>query len=267
MLPSLLSRSSRLTLAFGVLLPIVLIGIPALLAFRAERDLKHSFEMVTHTLAVERAVQSLVSTLVDAETGQRGFLLTRREAYLEPYNAARERVGRQVSDLQALTADNPAQQQRIEELQPLIRQRLTLLDETIALERRGEHDAALQLVNSDRGKNTMDKMRGILGVMDHEEHRFMWLRRQEAAKHARRNTALLFAVLAASIACAAVVIYLVRRLSQVEPVVNMCAYSRTIEYGGEWISFEEYLQRRFQIATAHSMSPAEFERLRSAVRR
>ena len=267
MLPSLLSRSSRVTLALGVLLPILLIVIPALLAFRAERDLKHSYDMVTHTLAVERAVQSLVSSLVDAETGQRGFLLTRREAYLEPYEAGRARVGRQMSDLQALTADNPTQQQNLEQLQPLIRERLVLLDETIALERRGEHDAALQLVNSDRGKNTMDKARGILRVMGDEEHRLMWLRRHAAAKQARRNTALLFAVLLASAACAGAVIYLVRRLSQVEPVVNMCAYSRTIEYDGEWISFEEYLQRRFQMTTSHSMSPAEFERMRDAVRR
>jgi hypothetical protein len=93
------------------------------------------------------------------------------------------------------------------------------------------------------------------------------MRRQEAAKQARRNTMLLFAVLAASVACAAVVLYLVRRLSQVEPVVNMCAYSRTIEYEGEWISFEQYLERRFKITTSHGMSPAEFERLRAAIRR
>lgn len=267
MVPKLLSRSSRTTLAVGVLLPIVLIGIPALLAFRTERDLKRSFEMVTHTLAVERAVQSLVSTLVDAETGQRGFLLTRREVYLEPYEAARARVAQQVADLRLLTADNPSQQQRLDELQPLIRDRLALLAETVARERGGEHEAALELVNSDRGKNTMDKIRGILRVMDDEEHRLLWMRQREASKQARRNTGLLFTVLGLSVLCGAAVLYLLRRLSRVEPVVNMCAYSRTIEYGGEWLSFEEYLRRRFDIGTTHQMSPAEFERLRAGVRR
>ena len=267
MVPKFLSTSSRTMIAVGLLLPIVLIGIPALLAFRTERDLKRSFEMVTHTLAVERAVQSLVSTLVDAETGQRGFLLTRREVYLEPYEAARTRVGQQVADLRVLTADNPAQQQRLDELQPLIRDRLALLAETVALERGGEHDAALEMVNSDRGKNTMDKIRGILRVMDDEEHRLLWMRQREASKQAGRNTGLLFAVLGLSVLCGAAVLYLVRRLSRVEPVVNMCAYSRTIEYGGEWLSFEEYLRRRFDIGTTHQMSPAEFERLRAGVRR
>lgn len=267
MVPKLLSRTSRTTIAIGLLVPIVLVGIPALLAFRTEADLKHASAMVTHTLSVERAVQSLVSSLVDAETGQRGFLLTRREAYLQPYEAGRARVGQQVNDLRMLTADNPAQQQRLDELQPLIRERLALLDETIALARRGEHDAALQLVNSDRGKNTMDKVRGLLRVMDDEEHRLLWLRQQQATKQAGRNTVLLVALLIASIACGGAVLYLLHRLSEVEPVVNMCAYSRTIEYEGEWISFEEYLRRRFGVATSHGMSPAEFDRMRAAIRR
>jgi len=52
-----------------------------------------------------------------------------------------------------------------------------------------------------------------------------------------------------------------RRLEQqVENLVKMCAWTRTVEYQGEWISFEEYLQRRFNIETTHGMSPAETER-------
>src|SRR4028119_2451243 len=111
MLPKFISHSARPTLAAALLLPLVLIGIPAALAVRAERDLEKSFEWVTHTLSVERAVQSLVTSLLDVETGQRGYLLTRRDLYLEPYEAGRARVGQQVADLRTLTADNAAQQQ------------------------------------------------------------------------------------------------------------------------------------------------------------
>ena len=267
MLPKFLSPSSHTMITFGLLLPIVLIGIPAFLAFRAERKLTDAFQWVTHTLAVERSVQSLANSLVDAETGQRGFLLTRRELYLEPYESGRARVGQQMNDLRMLTSDNPDQQQRLDELQPLVRERLALLDETVTLGKRGEFDAALEMVNSDRGKERMDKIRGLLRVMDEDEHRLLWLRRQAASKQASRNGALLIAVLLASVACGAAVFYLVRRLSQVEPVINMCAHSRTIEFEGEWISFEDYLRRRFNIQTSHGISPAEFDRLRAAVRR
>jgi hypothetical protein len=66
---------------------------------------------------------------------------------------------------------------------------------------------------------------------------------------------------AASIACAAAILYLLRRLHRLAPVVTMCTNSRTVEYNGEWLSFEEYLRRRFNISTEQGISPAEFERL------
>ena len=66
----------------------------------------------------------------------------------------------------------------------------------------------------------------------------------------------------------ALITYLVRRTlvltrkleARVENLVKICAWSRTVEYKGEWISFEEYLLRRFNIETTHGMSPAETER-------
>ncbi len=264
MIPKLLSRPTKAVIAAAVLLPAILIGVPAVLAFRAEAKARGAFEWVTHTLSVGSAVQSLVNSLVDAETGQRGFLLTQRDVYLEPYETGRARVGRNFADLRALTRDNPEQQQRLDEVEPLIRERLGLLAETIALERGGDHDGALALVTSGRGKHVMDKIRGVLRVMADEEQRLLWLRQQQLKKEAGRTTLLLAGLVAASAACGALVLYLLRRLSKLEPMVNMCASSRTIEYQGEWLSFEEYLRRRFNIATAHGLSPAEFERLRGA---
>lgn len=262
MVPKLLSRPTKAVIAAAMLLPALLIGVPAVLAFRAEAKARHAFEWVTHTLSVGTAVQSLVNSLVDAETGQRGFLLTQREAYLEPYDAGRARVGQNFSDLRALTRDNPEQQQRLDEVEPLIRERLALLAETIALERGGDHDGALALVTSGRGKHVMDKIRGMLGVISNDEQRLLWLRQRQLKSEATQSTLLLVALVAVSAACGAMVLYLLHRLSKLEPIVNMCASSRTIEYQGEWLSFEEYLERRFNIRTSHGMSPAEFERLR-----
>jgi CHASE3 domain sensor protein len=217
---------------------------------------------VTHTLEVERAVQNLLNSLVDAETGQRGFLLTQRAVYLEPYDAGRARIAQQLAELRRMTADNPAQQERLTQVEPLIRDRMGVLAETIAMENRGDHEGALALVNSDRGKSTMDKIRAVLKLMSDDEHRLLWIRQRQFTKDAARSTALLYTLLGASAVCALFVLFLLRRLSRIEPIVNMCAGSRTIEYGGEWLSFEQYLKRRFNIETTHRMSPAEFERAR-----
>lgn len=263
MVPTTLNRLTRIVLGVGLLLPLLLIAVPAVVAYRAQSVVNDSFRWITHTLEVEGAIQGLVNSLVDAETGQRGFLLTSREPYLEPYDAGVARVSRQLGDLRNLTLDNSSQQQRLTEVEPLIRERLELLAQTIASERQGDHEAAVSLVNSGRGKFLMDKVRGVVRLMGDEERRLLWLRQQEFSRHARQNTVVLWSLVFGSAVMVAAVIYLLRRLSRLEPLVNMCAVSRTIEHEGEWLSFEEYLQRRFGINTSHGLSPAEFENLRA----
>lgn len=257
-----MSFSSKTLVTLGIVIPLLLIGVPALLSSRSEARVKESVGWVTHTFEVQTGVQNLVNSLVDVETGQRGFLLTQKRSYLEPYEAARPRIARQLATLKDLTADNDWQQQRIAQIEPLVTERLSLLDETIALETRGEHDAALELVKSDRGKNVMDKIRSIVRVISEEEQRLLWVRQQQLSKESRGSTLLLRLLVTASALCGLGLFYLLHRLSKLEPVVNMCAYSRTIEYEGEWVSFEEYLRRRFNIMTSHGLSPAEFEKLR-----
>ena len=212
----LLSRSNRFLVNLGLVLPLVLVGIPAVLAFRAEGEVKDSFRWVTHTLEVERSIQSLVNSLVDAETGQRGFLLTQRAVYLEPYDASRSKIPQQLTEVRNLTADNADQQKRLDVVGPLIKERLAIIEETIALERRGEHDAALTVVNTDRGKNTMDKIRGVLREMGDDEHRLLWLRQRHLSEQARQSTTLLFVLLLTTAAAAGLVFYLVRRLASIE---------------------------------------------------
>jgi hypothetical protein len=137
----------------------------------------------------------------------------------------------------------------------------------VAEERNGNHEAALALVNSDRGKNTMDRIRALLRVTADEEQNLLWTRQRQATLQPGRATTLLLGLVGASFACAGLVFFLVHRLSRMEPVVQMCASSRTIEYGGEWLSFEGYLQRHFGISTSQAVSPAECDRLRENPRK
>ncbi len=258
----LFSKSTLFLLGSGLVVPLLLVGVPAAMAYRAESKVKSSFSWVTHTLEVETSIESLVNSMVSAETGQRGFLLTRRVVYLEPYDAGVSQVERQMHDLRKLTADNDYQQQRLRDLDPLITERLGILADTIASERKSDHEGALALVNSDRGKYVMDKIRGVLRLMGAEEERLLRVRQQELGKQATHSKRVLWLLVAVSAVLAAGWLWLLYRLSRVEPMIEMCAYSRTVEYNGEWLSFEAYLQRRFGIETSHGLSPAEFEKLR-----
>jgi methyl-accepting chemotaxis protein len=126
--------------------------------------------------------------LKDAEGGQRGFLLTNEERYLEPYNAAIQVVDRHVKDLRGLTADNPNQQRRVAALEPLAAGKLAELSETIVLRRQRGERAAVEVVLSDRGKNIMDQIRRVIGEMDDEENQLLTQRAQTAKATAQFAT-------------------------------------------------------------------------------
>lgn len=124
---------------------------------------------VAHTHRVIEAVELVLARLTDAETGQRGYLLTGRERYLEPYALAEQDAVRGIAALRLLTEDNPAQLARLDTLAALARAKFAELDTTLTLERTAGHAAALALLDSDRGKRIMDSARGVAASMERSE--------------------------------------------------------------------------------------------------
>src|SRR6476646_8451036 len=103
----------------SVLVVALLVG-NAGLAYRNTRQLLEDAEWVAHTHEVLDLTSDVLRTLVDAETGQRGFLITGKENFLEPYQQALARLDPQVRALKDKTQDNPRQQARIEGLEKLV---------------------------------------------------------------------------------------------------------------------------------------------------
>ena len=118
-----------------------------------------------HTHEVLEKVEALLSEMKDAETGQRGYLLTGKDQYLEPYDTAVQAIPGQFEGLRKLTSDNPQQQSRIEGLRPLIAAKLAVLKEAIELRRTGGAGPAIEVVSSDRGRQIMDRIRDVIQAM------------------------------------------------------------------------------------------------------
>ena len=152
---------TRILAGYGVVL--VVVGAVGIVAYRATTDLIGSASLVAHSHKVKETLADLLSTLKDAETGQRGFVLTGQERYLEPYTNATREVDRKIQDLRDLTVDQPAQQRQVDKLQPLIVGKLAELAETISLRSSKGQSAALEVVLSDKGKNLMDEARQVYG--------------------------------------------------------------------------------------------------------
>ncbi len=161
------SIDRKTTAGFGVALA-ALVGIGAF-SFLSLSRLKNTSNQVEHTYKVINKLGTLLSQLTDAETGQRGYLLTGELRYLKPYNNAIASIDKNLDELQKLTANNPDQQQHMTQLSPLITFKLAELKETITLRQSQGYEAALRVVKTDRGKQAMEEIRSIVKVMEDEE--------------------------------------------------------------------------------------------------
>ena len=103
-----------------------------------------TFEQTNQAHRILTLNQVLIDRLRDAETGQRGFLLTDRPEYLEPYNAAVERLPADLNELHTITAETPEQRRRFLQLQSLATDKLSELRRTIELRRTEGLNAARQ---------------------------------------------------------------------------------------------------------------------------
>ncbi len=151
---------------------------------------------VRHTLEVQNELSLLVITLQEAETGQRGFLLTGEPAYLAPYERARDLVRDEIARLTALTRDNAEQQRALGQIDETARAKLDELRQTVELRQAGDAEGALALVRTDRGLVLMERLREQIGAMAATEARLLEERSRDAVTY---SWALLAAIAASGL--------------------------------------------------------------------
>lgn len=111
---------------------------------------------IRNSFSVVRTASDLCGEIQSAERGQRGYLLTGRDVYLEPYEKAKQRIPHLLGDLQQATLDRPEQQRRLLKLQADLTTKMNELEATIALRRDKGFDAALAVVETDTGLAAME---------------------------------------------------------------------------------------------------------------
>jgi CHASE3 domain sensor protein len=140
-----------------------LAGVALLIAvmvelFLAFRQIEEAAKARKHTSLVLNRAENLLSELKDAETGQRGYLLTGSEAFLEPYLAVRDNISGHLKHLYQLTSISAAHK-HLDAMAPLIDAKLAELSHVIELRRNHDMTAALAVVGSGQGKRLMDSIR------------------------------------------------------------------------------------------------------------
>ena len=177
--------STQIAAAFT--LGLTVFTILSIISYRGTEQLIASARQETHTYQVLNELEEILSLLKDAETGQRGYLLTNNNTYLTPYNQARSAIQPRIDALKRLVQDNPTQQNYLQTLEPLVAQKLAELDNTIRLRQTKGANAALSLVQTDRGKQLMDRLRDVVAQMKTRERNLLQARSQAAEASARQT--------------------------------------------------------------------------------
>jgi methyl-accepting chemotaxis protein len=219
----------------GFALALAILVAIGTVTYRSTATLTETAEWVAHTYRVLDELEGVLSGMKDAETGQRGYILTGDEKYLEPYSGAQVSVKQGVKSLRDLTKDNVNQQRRLDILEPLIdgtEGKFAELQETIDLrkDKTKGFDAALQIVRSDKGKRVMDEIRKTIGEMAREEKMLLIKRSDEAQASAKNATfTILFGTLAAFIVLALAGFVLTRNIAN--PLQEISATAERIAVG------------------------------------
>ncbi len=178
-----LKIAARLYIGFGAV--VVLLAILSGIAYVSLSKLAQANDINVHTYQVISEVDATLTSLVNIETGQRGFALTGNPASLEPYNSGKIALRKHLDKASALTADNPAQQERLRKLDleqqawlstgidPVVKLRADATD--------GKMDAVVALMQQGNGKRGMDAMRALVAEINGAEASLLTQRGVDAA--------------------------------------------------------------------------------------
>ncbi len=207
-----MSPGFRTSLAAGFVLAVIVLALNALVSARNLSRLAENNRQALRTNRVVRNLVTTLSTLKDAETGQRGYLLTGREEYLQPYETAVASLPGDIRRLEGLL-DDPDQEPRLRALETKVGEKLDELQETVRLRRQAGPEAAIQVVLSDRGRRLMDDIRRLAGEMEEAERALLARRVAESdASVAWTATTFAIASVAALLMVAALGVIVVRHL-------------------------------------------------------
>lgn len=210
-------RLQLLPLIVGFAVLAVLVGARSVLIERQRRD----NEAVVQAFERERRTLLVLSLVQDAETGQRGFLLTNDENYLVPFTNAADALPKELDTIAQAAQASPVRAAQVAELRATVEDKLAELKASIDLYRDGDAAAAIRLVRGDSGKASMDRIRSTIADMQRDESAMLHERLSTAERGADRlRFASILALLAVAVLALFTILNTRRRLRDIVTAHN-----------------------------------------------
>lgn len=168
-----------LCLGFGTIFGLAIVA--NFVTQQTKNTLINSLDNVAFTYNILEELAQLNILLLEAETGQRGYLYAEREVFLEPYDRANSELNVQIAELRQKIRD-PKQQQRLGELQTLIRERIDYLQKTIQMQKSGQKQAVKKIVSAGTGLEIMSRVRAKITEIEETENQLLDDRKRLAVR-------------------------------------------------------------------------------------
>jgi CHASE3 domain sensor protein len=258
MLPA--QKTKKILFWFGLSLPMVALLAMTWLVHQTGGQFNNSFNFVMQTYKVLDLFEETESHIVDAEANQRGFFLTGRPEYLEPYQHAMQAIRDDLAEAKKMTGSDPAQQANLAMLEKLVDEELVFDPATVFASGQVPTNASVVTL-TEQGKEKLENMRRVL-FQAHEEQQQTLSKHQQSAEEDVVSSQAMSLVLIVAVALALImVVVILMRLEKLQEFVTVCAWTGQVKFQGQWLRLDEYLKKQFGISVSHSLSQEAAEKM------
>ncbi len=257
-------KKKRVFFWLGLSLPMLALVAMTWLVHQTGGQFNDSFNWVLKNYKVLEMFELVQSHIVDAEANQRGFLMTGRQEYVEPYDLAMASIREDIKQLKSITQDDPEQKANIAALEQTVNNELVFDPATAFSSGEFQTNASVVTLTA-RGKQKIEMMRRVLAqARDEQEH--MLSKHQQAAESDLVSSQVMALVLIVAVAVALTFVMMILfRLEKLQQFVTVCAWTGQVKHQGEWLRLDEYLRKQFGISVSHSLSKEAADKMRREI--
>jgi len=258
MIPS--QKTKRALFWIGLSLPMVGLVAMTWLVHQAGGQFNSSFNWVLQNYKVLDKFEQTQAHIVDAEANQRGFLLTGKPEYIEPYQEAMASIRDDMAQLKKMTVNDPSQLGNIVSLEQLVQSELVFDPATAFSSGQFQTNSSVVTLTA-RGKQKIEDMRRVLFQARETQERVLSKHQQDAEMEVVSGQIMSMVLIVSVALSLAFVVMILLRLEKLQQFVTVCAWTGQVRVQGQWLRLDQFLERQFGISVSHSLSKDAAEKM------
>ncbi|MBX3738787.1 MAG: hypothetical protein KF715_18990 [Candidatus Didemnitutus sp.] len=221
----------------------------------ARRERESALARQARAHALDLSLVELSAAATQADAAAEVFLVTWRSSFLDDALATEDALRRRLADLRATSAADTTLAPELDTLDSLLAQRRENFAQLIAWARAGQFNRVREWSEAHHDAVRATVVQTAIDALIARQHRARAVETAAVAAASRRSDRVMYLSWTLEASLCALVAWLLWRYERSRQLVIMCAWSRTIQFEGEWLTFEQYLERRFGLQTSHGVRP------------